>query len=287
MEPAERRLRANGVELAVFERGGREPPVLLAHATGFHARCWDAVAEALDERTLAVDLRGHGRSAKPPPPYPWGDAAEDLAALADALGLRGAVGAGHSMGGACIAAAAALRPDAFGALLLVDPVLFAPERYGRPPAFEAEHFAARRRNRWASPAEMEARFRDRDPFRRWRPRVLRDYCEHGLLPAPDGDGWELACPPAVEAAAYLGNRDWNPWPLLRKLRAPVRVLRAAPPEGKEPWSMSASPTWPGLAAALPDAEDVFLPERSHFIPMEAPELVASHLRELAAVARAG
>ena len=51
--------------------------------------------------------------------------------------------------------------------------------------------------------------------------------------------------------------------------------------------MSASPTWPGLAAALPNAEDVFLPEHSHFMPMEAPELVASHLRELAAAARAG
>ncbi len=285
MEPVERRLRANGVELACVERGGREPSVLLAHATGFHARCWDAVAEALDERTLAVDLRGHGRSAKPPPPYAWSDAAEDLAALADALGLRGAIGAGHSMGGACIAAAAALRPGAFRALLLIDPVLFAPDRYGRQPSFEAEHFAARRRNRWASPAEMEARFAGRDPFRRWHPRVLRDYCEHGLLPAPDGDGYELACPPAVEAAVYLGNRAWNPWPLLRELRLPVRVLRAAPPDSREPWSMSASPTWPGLADELANAEDVFLPERSHFLPMEAPELVASHLRELAAAAR--
>ncbi len=49
--------------------------------------------------------------------------------------------------------------------------------------------------------------------------------------------------------------------------------------------MSASPTWPGLADELANAEDVFLPERSHFIPMEAPELVVSHLRELAADAR--
>ena len=120
----------------------------------------------------------------------------------------------------------ALRPGTFAALLLVDPVLMKPSTYEHEPAFEAEHFVARRRNQWDSPDEMFERFAGRDPFRRWETRVLRDYCKHGLLPAPDGAGYVLACPPEIEAAVYAGNRAWNPYPLLRVLDLPVRILRA-------------------------------------------------------------
>ena len=286
MEPAERRVQANGVELAFFEREGREPTVLLAHATGFHARCWDAVAEGLEERSLALDLRGHGRSEKPAPPYPWSDVADDVAAFCEALDVRNAIGVGHSKGGAAVAVAAALRPGTFAALLLVDPVLMKPSLYEREPAFEAEHFVARRRNEWTSAEEMIERFADRDPFRRWEPRVLRDYCEHGLLPAPGGEGFVLACPPAVEAAVYAGNRAWNPYSLLRELDLPVRILRAPPPTPEQQWSMMVSPTWPGLVGELRNAEEIVLEANSHFIPMESPGLVAAHIRELAARVRA-
>jgi lipase len=46
-----------------------------------------------------------------------------------------------------------------------------------------------------------------------------------------------------------------------------------------PASMAASPTWPGLADFLPNARDIYLPERSHYIPMEDPALVARIIRE--------
>jgi len=286
MDPVERRVQANGVGLACFEREGRGPTVLFAHATGFHARCWDAVAEGLEERSLALDLRGHGRSEKPAPPYPWSDVADDVAAFCEAVDLQGAIGVGHSKGGAAVAAAAALRPGTFAALLLVDPVLMKPSLYEREPAFEAEHFVERRRNQWGSPEEMVERFADRDPFRRWQPRVLRDYCEHGLLPAPDGDGYVLACPPKIKAAVYAGNRAWQPYPLVRSLDIPVRILRAPPPTPDQQWSMMVSPTWPGLVGELRHGEEIVLEENSHFIPMESPDLVAKHVQELAAKVRA-
>ena len=92
----------------------------------------------------------------------------------------------------------------------------------------------------------------------------------------------LACPPAVEAAVYAGNRAWNPYPLLRELDLPIRILRAPPPTPDEQWSMMVSPTWPGLVGELRNAEEIVLEEHSHFIPMEAPGLVATHIEELAA-----
>ncbi|HEX5229300.1 MAG TPA: alpha/beta hydrolase, partial [Bryobacteraceae bacterium] len=122
--PVESRVSVNGVEIAVWEWAGADPPVLLCHATGFHGRIWDEiVARLAGRRCIAFDARGHGRSSKPAPPYHWRNFGADVAALADELGLCGAVGVGHSQGGHAVTLASALRPDAFGALVLLDPVI--------------------------------------------------------------------------------------------------------------------------------------------------------------------
>ena len=52
---------------------------------------------------------------------------------------------------------------------------------------------------------MFERFKDRLPFARWRPEILRDYCDYGVLPR-DGQ-FVLACPPAVEASIYENSKD--------------------------------------------------------------------------------
>lgn len=276
------RCRANGVDLQLYEWPGNEPTVFFAHATGFHARVWDAtIARLPDRHCWAWDARGHGRSDKPAPPYRWSACADDLVGVIDELGLRGAIGVGHSGGGHAVVAAAARRPDAFASLLLIDPVIFSREMYGTPR--DADHFAAKRRNQWASPEEMLERFRSRPPFDRWDPQVLRDYCEHGLLPAPDGAGFVLACPPEVEASIYaMALEGGDIWEAVGAVTVPVRVLRAQPRQGPGDFDMSRSPTAPDLARRFARGEDVFLPELTHFIPMQDPDLVARHLRELGA-----
>src|SRR5262249_39634626 len=113
-EPRELRGRANGHELAVFDWPGVGTPVLFVHATGFHARCWDQVIRQLPGRhCLAVDVRGHGRSEKAPLPYDWLEMSVDLRELLQGLGIAGALGVGHSMGGFLVAAAAGARPALF------------------------------------------------------------------------------------------------------------------------------------------------------------------------------
>jgi hypothetical protein len=44
---------------------------------------------------------------------------------------------------------------------------------------------------------------------------------------------------------------------------------------------AASPTWPKLAAQFARGRDVYLPELTHFIPMQAPDLVARYILEAA------
>lgn len=280
LEPIPSRIRANSLDLQLYEWPGDGPTVFLAHATGFHARCWDQVAKKLPGfHIYALDMRGHGRSEKPAPPYPWRRFGEDVAEVARQLGLSGALAVGHSKGGYAVTLAAALQPSAFSKLLLIDPVIPPREAYGRPSASEP-HFAARRRNEWASPGEMFERFKDRPPFASWDAAVLRDYCQYGLVPNPGGEGFVLACPPAIEAATYAGSSGQDIYPEIESLTIPVRILRAKQREEGAPMDMSGSPTAPDLATHFQNAEDRYLPHYSHFIPMEDPGFVAAQIREL-------
>jgi len=286
-EPIPSRHTVNGVELQLFEWPGDGPTVFFAHATGFHARCWDAVIRLLAEyRCLALDMRGHGRSEQPPPPYLWKYFGEDVAALAIELGLEGALAVGHSKGGYAITLAASLQPGIFSKLLLVDPVVLPRAAYAAAANLGAErpgegHFAAKRRNNWASPEEMVERFRGREPFSHWDPVVLHDYCQYGLVPNPDGDGYVLACPPAIEASTYAGSSGGDIYDRIEALDLPVRILRARPRTPESPGDMTSSPTNPDLARHFKHAEDVFLPHFTHFIPMQDPAYIASQVRELA------
>lgn len=279
-QPVASTVRGDGVDLCAYTWSGDGPPVLLAHATGFHARTWDAVARRLPGRRLhALDLRGHGRSVPSGEPYTWDRFGADVAAVVDALDLRDVVAVGHSMGGHSVAWAAAAAPHRFAALLLVDPTISRPRPGGHQPGGMASA-VARRRNTWGSPGEMVERFRDRFPYSVWQPEVLDDYARWGLVPDPAGEGLVLACPPAVEAAIYqVGPTDL--YPVLPTIEVPVRVLRARQPEpGVETPPFATSPTDPDLAAVFPRGDDVLLGDRSHFIPMEAPDVVAAHVEDL-------
>jgi len=270
---------ANGLGLALWEWAGADPPLLLAHATGFHGRIWDHIVRMFPgRRCLAVDFRGHGRSSQPDPPYHWPAFGRDLAAMAERLEIADAIGIGHSMGGHSIVAAALLRPQTFRALLLIDPTIFPRAHYGKPPLDTS--FVLRRRDRWRSPEEMFERFRHRAPFALWREEILRDYCEYALV-AREGE-FVLACPPAVEASIYEHSNapEADLYPRIPSLAIPAVVMRAGGAQGHVVLDPSASPTAPDLAAQFPRGRDVLLEERSHFIPMEAPELVAEEIRPL-------
>ena len=286
MKVEQRSVTVRGIDMAYAEWGGQHATtVLLAHATGFHGRCWDGVVRELGDgvRVLAPDLRGHGLTTKRGP-YDWHEFGADVTAFVEALDLKGLVAAGHSMGGHSIVQAAGRQPDRFRKLLLVDPVIMDPDQYaGRSPRFTAvsaaEHPVARRRNTWASADAMFDRFADRQPFRLWRRDVLKDYCQHGLV--ADGDGFVLACPPLVEASIYMGSAGRDISDIIATLPHPTVVLRGYRKSERDgEMDFTQSPTWPGLAAALPNGRDVYLPELTHFIPMERPDLVSAHIREL-------
>jgi len=290
MQPIHRRVAVNGITLSVFEwQRAEDAPsgtILLAHATGFHARCWDRVVAHLGARhVVAVDQRGHGRSDKVFPVH-WRDFGCDLAELVRVLDLTHVIGVGHSMGGHAMIEAAAAEPQRFERLLLIDPVIASPEEYAAAAAHTAwlngqPHPTVKRRNRWASPDEMFERFKERPPFSSWDRDVLRDYCTYGLLPDPNGEGFVLACPPEFEAAVYMasrGNADVHASG--RAVDVPVLVVRAMEPPPDRDWmDFRYSPTWPGLAQQFRRGRELHLPDETHFLPMEQPRLVAKLIED--------
>lgn len=229
---------------------------------------------------IAPDLRGHGRSYRPASLGNWGETADDLLPLIDGLQPGPLVVAGHSMGGVCSVRAAAARPGRFAAMLLVDPVMFAPEFYaqhGGEAGDPADHFVAKRRGHWASAEDMRARFAERYPYSVWDDRVLADYCQFGLLPRGDGNGFDLACPPILEASAYMGSAAFDPLAAAATIACPVTVLRAKAGERSGALDFSISPTWPGVAGVFPNGRDEQWGDCTHFIPMEAPDRLAAML----------
>ena len=282
----------NGVELCWFEWG--EPQVnrasiLLVHATGFHGRCWDQVVRYLPgEHVLSLEMRGHGRSENLGP-FNWQSFGQDVTAFVQALGDQQVVGVGHSMGGHAVAVAAANHQAAFERLVLVDPVIMSPEIYAANTSVHADwlddagqHPVARRKNQFDSVQAMVNNFQGRGSYGVWQAEVLADYCEYGLLPNPDGPGLILACPPKVEAEIYMGSTGRDILAEIGVITRPVRVLRAQERDhSRQEMDFSSSPTWPELADFLPNGRDYHLSELTHFLPMQAPELVAAHILDQA------
>lgn len=257
-------------------------PILLIHATGFHARVWDETVARLPKsyRIISVDMRGHGQSEKKGLLLDWSLVAKDVGELVDHLGLANAIGVGHSMGGHCLTQIAKARPQVFERLLLIDPVMMSPAAYESSPyndlADPSEHMVARRRDAWTGWEEMYDRFKDRHPYSLWKTQALEDYCRHGIRPNDEGEGFRLACPPVMEASVYMGSINANLTGTLKEMTLPVTILRAKGREpGDEPvMDFALSPTWDRLYKEFGNARDVSLPHLSHFIPMQDPALTA-------------
>jgi pimeloyl-ACP methyl ester carboxylesterase len=276
-KPIEKFVLCNGARVCVFDwpalpQAQHSPALLFAHGASFHARVWDAVIDRLPNRCIALDLSGHGRSDAPATPLHWRIFAEDVIAAAEDAKAKPLIGIGHSLGGHAIAQAAALRPDLFDRLMLIDPVIL-PQGAYRQHSGEPDP-TVRRRSAFASLDEMKEKLGARPPFSQWDPRVFDDYCRHGVLLKEDGSV-ALACAPATEAAIYAAGVaiDADISSVLTQITAPTTVLRTSRPQN-DPRDFMASPTRPDLASLLPRGIDRIV-EGSHFVPMEAPAKIAA------------
>ncbi len=80
---------------------GQGPALYLVHGIGARKTTWNELVDGLkqDFTCVSYDLRGHGESPIPPPPYSLEDLVDDLEALRRKLGHQKIHVAGHSLGG--------------------------------------------------------------------------------------------------------------------------------------------------------------------------------------------
>jgi pyruvate dehydrogenase E2 component (dihydrolipoamide acetyltransferase) len=117
--PTPEMVHVDGLTLRYLKRGEGGEPVILLHGFGGDLNTWLFNHEALaaDRAVYALDLPGHGGSSRPVRLGDLTDLAGALAAFMEAVGLKKAHLAGHSLGGAVAMEFAAAHPDRTLALI--------------------------------------------------------------------------------------------------------------------------------------------------------------------------
>ena len=105
-----------------YEVVGEGQPVLLIHGLGSSGRDWEKQIEFFASRyqLITVDIRGHGRSSKPPGPYSVDLFAEDVVRLLETLGVGPVHVVGISMGGMIGLQLAVSWPEVVRSLVVVN-----------------------------------------------------------------------------------------------------------------------------------------------------------------------
>ena len=241
--------------------------VLFVHAAGFCKEVWLPVVESLLDirpttQALALDLRGHGDSPQVDEPYRWDLVTDDVVFT---MGERsGLVGVGHSIGGAVIARAAALVPDLFSSIVLIEPIILPPPfRRAEIPLSRA---AQRRRSRFESRDAAYERFRS-GPMATWQPEALAAYVDFGFV--DDGDGIAIKCQPSVEADVFTEGSNHDTWDLVPEVSMPVTIVAGGRSD------THTKPFLDALEGQFNQATTIVIPETGHFLPMERADIVAS------------
>lgn len=182
--------------------------MLCLHGITAHGLRYRRIAERLAarRRVVALDLRGHGRSAWEPP-WDLDTHVNDLLETAEALGIERAPWIGHSFGGRLVIELAARAPGRVERAVLLDPAVWVPppvaldraeeQRADRSFATVAEAIAERRAGSQLAPHELLAEemelhlVQDGDGRHRYR------YAQSAVVAAYG----EMARPPALEGLA--------------------------------------------------------------------------------------
>src|SRR5690349_24207296 len=111
--------RGNGLDI-YYDVAGAGPPLVLIHARPFDHNLWLYQVERFSARfrTIAMDLRGWGRSAKPHSPFSLHDMGKDvLGILRDTGAANGAIVLGCSIGSKIALMLACDHPEIFQAAI--------------------------------------------------------------------------------------------------------------------------------------------------------------------------
>jgi 3-oxoadipate enol-lactonase len=236
-----------------WDEQGSGMPILLIMGLGYPSYLWHRMRPTLNEqyRTIVLDNRGSGQSDAPTGPYPIALMASDAAAALDAAGVKSAHVFGLSMGGMIAQEFALQYPERVRSLILG---CTAP---GGPNAVRAE--------KQVTDILMARGLSPEEAARAMRPYIYDsatplDRIEEDLVirrqwfPRPEG-----------YMAQLQGILAWESYTRLERITAHTLVIHGQ--------SDQLVPAGNGelIAAKIPGAKLVMLPQASHIFPTDQPE----------------
>jgi len=221
---------------------------------------WDGLIPYLRDKFTCVsyDLRGHGHSPVPTPPYSLDDLVEDLEALRVKLGHEQIHVVGHSLGGMIGPAYARAHPDRVSSLGLLSTAA------GRSDDERKKLFALIAQMEREGVAPVLDTLLDRwytDEFVRARPDLVEQRKQQVIDTLTDV---------FLSVFRIYATTEMGPW--LHEIQTPCLVLTGELDGGCNPRLNHF------IAGELPQSEFVVLDGLKHSILMEAPNRVAAPLK---------
>lgn len=241
MDSTTRMVDVDGHRLRLAVSGSGPPDFLCLHGLVDRIEIWDRITAPLSERgrVARLDQRGHGESEAPPGPYWREDLAADVAAVIGELDAEKVVLVGHSMGGIISMTTALAYPRQIAGLVLIG------------TASQCNEKTAGWYERIALAGEKDGSAGlARAIYGEKSRKVIR------------GDAKGIA-----EVTRTLKSLYEDPLtPKLCAIECPVLLIVG----DKDPMGSGASSI---IAAQLPDAELVTVPDCGHWVHVEQPETV--------------
>ncbi len=224
----------NGISL-YYATIGTGSPVVLLHGGLSNSDYWGRQIEALAPRhtVIVVDSRGHGRSTRNAKPYGYNLMADDVVALLDKLGIARADVVGWSD----------------GAIIGLDLAIRHPDRVGKVFAFAANTLTS----------GVQPGVEKNPTFARFIRRAGEEYARLSATPK----GYDAFV--AEISKMWATEPNWTA-AQLRSIRVPVVVA-----DGDHDEAIKRAHT-EYIAATIPGAGLLILPNTSHFAFLQNPEL---------------
>ena len=120
--PRDELVTVDGLSFHYRDWGGSGRPLVLLHGLASTCHIWDMVAPLLAEShaVIALDLRGHGESAKPNHGYDFASVTKDVLGVIEQRGGDTPVVVGHSWGGSVALELAVRAPESVLGMAWVD-----------------------------------------------------------------------------------------------------------------------------------------------------------------------
>lgn len=274
----------NHTRLHVMVYPDNGPATLFLHANGMCAGTYVPLYNHLTDRLrlVAGDLPGHGLSGPPAanPISSWHIFVSDLRQLITKHFEAPINVVGHSLGAVVAYITAARYPELIRRLVMIDPVILPRPMLwmfclvrdlGLIGQFHMVKAARRRKYFFDSRQDAAQRFLSgKGMFKTWDKSFIQAYLD-SALDFSETPG-RLRCHPDTEAQIFASiPRDV--WRYAPEVKCPVLLLRG----------QNSDTFYPGTAKRLSDKMKHCrlhtVPDTTHFLPMERPDLVASAILE--------